>query len=54
MSAHRIEYKQPSNRRAPSALKIIRDLAIELFPQWADRFESMTENAVETLVKGGH
>ncbi|KPY81712.1 Chromosome partitioning related protein [Pseudomonas syringae pv. spinaceae] len=32
----------------------MRDLAIELFPQWADRFEAMTENAVETLVKGGH
>ncbi|EGH34752.1 chromosome partitioning related protein, partial [Pseudomonas syringae pv. japonica str. M301072] len=29
MSAHRIEYKQPSNRRAPSALQIIRELAIE-------------------------
>ncbi len=53
MSAHRIEYKQPSNRRAPSALKIIRDLAIEIFPQWTDRFEAMTESAVEALVKGG-
>ncbi|MDU8500320.1 ParA family protein [Pseudomonas syringae] len=52
MSAHRIEYKQPSNRRAPSALKIIRDLAIEIFPQWTDRFEAMTESAVEALVKG--
>ncbi|KTC48720.1 cobyrinic acid a,c-diamide synthase [Pseudomonas syringae pv. actinidiae ICMP 19497] len=53
MSAHRIEYKQPSNRRAPSALKVIRDLAIEIFPQWTDRFEAMTESAVEALVKGG-
>ncbi|NAP06137.1 cobyrinic acid a,c-diamide synthase [Pseudomonas syringae] len=53
MSAHRIEYKQPSNRRAPSALKVIRDLAIEIFPQWTDHFEAMTESAVEALVKGG-
>ncbi|MCK9744110.1 ParA family protein [Pseudomonas alliivorans] len=52
MSAHRIEYKQPSNRRAPSALKIIRDLAIEIFPQWTDRFQAMTESAVEALAKG--
>ncbi|POR57209.1 ParA family protein [Pseudomonas syringae] len=52
MSAHRIEYKQPSNRRAPSALKIIRDLAIEIFPQWTDRFQAMTESVVEALAKG--
>ncbi|HEY0290304.1 MAG TPA: ParA family protein [Pseudomonas sp.] len=51
--AHRMEYKQPSNRRAPSALSIVRDLAIELFPQWRDRFEAMSESAVEALVKGG-
>ncbi|SHN12462.1 chromosome partitioning related protein ParA [Pseudomonas asturiensis] len=54
MSAHRIEYKQPSNRRAPSALQVIRELAIELLPQWSTRFQAMTENAVETLVKGDH
>ncbi len=53
MSAHRLEYKKPSNRRAPSALQVIRELVIELFPQWSDRFEAMTESAVEALVKGG-
>ena len=53
MSAHRVEYKQPSNRRAPSALQIIRELAIELLPQWSARFQDMTESAVEALVKGG-
>ncbi|EGH31690.1 chromosome partitioning related protein, partial [Pseudomonas syringae pv. japonica str. M301072] len=51
MSAHRIEYKQPSNRRAPSALQIIRELAIEAFPQWKDLFEAMTESAVAKIVK---
>jgi chromosome partitioning related protein ParA len=51
--AHRLEYRQPSNRKSPAALTIIRQLAIELFPEWRDRFESLTESAVESLVKGG-
>ncbi|EGH19946.1 MULTISPECIES: ParA family protein [Pseudomonas syringae group] len=54
MSAHRVEYKQPSNRRAPSALQIIRELAIELFPRWSDRFVVMTEDVIEARVKGAH
>lgn len=52
--AHRLEYRQPSNRKAPCALSVIRNLAIELFPQWQDRFEAMTEDAVHTLVRGEH
>ncbi|WP_295460808.1 ParA family protein [uncultured Pseudomonas sp.] len=51
--AHRLEYKQPSNRQAPAALQVIRNLAIELFPEWADRFTAMTESVVHALVKGG-
>lgn len=51
--AHRLEYRQPSNRKSPAALNIIRQLAIELFPQWRERFEDLTESAVESLVKGG-
>jgi chromosome partitioning related protein ParA len=51
--AHRLEYRQPSNRKSPAALTIIRQLAIKLFPEWRDRFESLTESAVESLVKGG-
>ncbi|KPB84084.1 Chromosome partitioning-like protein [Pseudomonas syringae pv. maculicola] len=54
MPAHRIEYKQPSNRKAPSALQIIRELAVELFPNWSDRFLEMTEDVVEARVKGVH
>lgn len=49
--AHRLEYRQPSNRKSPSALAIVRQLAIEVFPEWQDRFESMTESAVKNLVK---
>ncbi|WP_349571155.1 ParA family protein [Azotobacter salinestris] len=48
---HRLEYHQPANRRSPSALHIIRNLAIETFPQWRDRFEAVTEEAVAKLVK---
>lgn len=49
--AHRLEYRQPSNRKSPSALAIVRQLAIEVFPEWQDRFEAMTESAVKNLVK---
>lgn len=49
--AHRLEYRQPSNRKSPSALSIVRDLAIEIFPEWRDRFEALTEQKVEAIVK---
>lgn len=51
--AHRLEYRQPSNRKSPSALSVIRDLAIELFPEWAPRFEALTEETVKALAKRG-
>lgn len=51
--AHRLEYRQPSNRKSPAALEIVRRLAIELFPQWKDRFEHLSESVVEALAKGG-
>jgi chromosome partitioning related protein ParA len=51
--AHRLEYRQPSNRKSPAALAIIRRLAVELFPEWRDRFEALTESAIESMVKGG-
>lgn len=51
--AHRLEYRQPSNRKSPAALVILRQLAIELFPEWSDRFEGLTESVVESLVKEG-
>jgi len=52
--AHRLEYRQPSNRKSPAALAIVRQLAIELFPEWSDRFEALTETLIESRVKGGH
>jgi chromosome partitioning related protein ParA len=50
---HRLEYRQPSNRISPAALVVIRQLAIELFPEWRDRFEAMTEEKVANLVREG-
>lgn len=52
MPAHRLEYKKPADQVAPSALTTIRNLAIEVFPEWRDCFEAMTEEAVAKLVKG--
>lgn len=52
--AHRLEYRQPSNRKSPAALAIVRKLAIELFPEWRDRFEALSESVIESRVKGGH
>ncbi|CAD0264690.1 MULTISPECIES: ParA family protein [Pseudomonas] len=49
--AHRLEYRQPSNRKSPAALVVIRQLAIELFPEWRDRFEAMTEEKVAKLLR---
>lgn len=35
---HRLEYRRPTGRIAPSALEIMRNLAIELCPQWLEQF----------------
>lgn len=42
LPAHRLEYRRPSGRVAPSALDIMRDLAIELCPRWQELFSQMT------------
>jgi chromosome partitioning related protein ParA len=51
--AHRLDYRQLTDRKAPPALQVIRDLAIELFPEWADRFTAMNESVVHALVREG-
>ena len=51
--AHRLEPRQPTNRRSSSALAIIRNLAIEVFPQWQDRFEALTEKEVMRRILEG-
>jgi len=39
---HRVEYRKPSGRVAPSALETMRALAGELFPVWVARFATVT------------
>lgn len=41
--AHRLEYRLPSNRQAPTAFKVIKALCLELFPEWRVKFEALTE-----------
>lgn len=53
LPAHRLETRQPSNRTSAPALEIIRNLAIEVFPEWTDRFLALTPEAVAALVKEG-
>lgn len=51
---HRLEYRAPADRKSPAALEILRQIAIELFPEWQDRFKNLTADAVEQLVKGAN
>lgn len=39
---HRIERTKPSGRVTPAALETIKQLAIEIFPQWKNQFEHVT------------
>ncbi|MCW5706906.1 ParA family protein [Shinella sp.] len=42
LPAHRVEYRRPTGRLAPSALEIMRDLAAELCPQWREQIGMVT------------
>ncbi|PVZ36872.1 ParA family protein [Pseudomonas sp. CC120222-01a] len=37
LPAHRVEYTPPPGSRSPCAAEVMRALAVELFPQWAER-----------------
>ncbi|GAJ29357.1 ParA family protein [Acidomonas methanolica] len=45
LPAHRVEYRRPSGRLAPSALEVMREVATELCPQWQERFALVTGRA---------
>lgn len=45
LPVHRVEYRQPAGRSAPSALATMRALAGELFPRWQERFAHVTGRA---------
>lgn len=42
LPVHRLEYRRPSGRQTPSALDIMKSLAIELFPQWCAQLSQVT------------
>ncbi|MGV8919323.1 MAG: ParA family protein [Pseudomonas sp.] len=50
--AHRLEYRQPLNRRSPSAFSVIKALACELFPDWRPQFHALTEDRLSTQLHG--
>jgi chromosome partitioning related protein ParA len=45
LPVHRIETRQPSGRRSPSALETMQALAIELFPEWREAISTVTRCA---------
>lgn len=46
MPAHRLEQRQPQNRKAASAFTVMHALARELFPEWRGEFDRL---ALQTL-----
>lgn len=46
LPVHRVEYRRPSGRATPSALEVVRDLAVELCPQWEEQFLQVTGKAL--------
>ncbi|MEA9976512.1 MULTISPECIES: ParA family protein [unclassified Pseudomonas] len=44
--AHRLEFRQPLNRRSPSAFNVIKALALELFPEWKAQFDLLTDQTL--------
>ncbi|RUS67447.1 Sporulation initiation inhibitor protein Soj [Saezia sanguinis] len=42
LPVHRVEYRQPSGRVAPAAIETMRQLTIELFPQWKTQLMNVT------------
>ncbi|OLY75680.1 cobyrinic acid a,c-diamide synthase [Pseudomonas sp. ATCC PTA-122608] len=48
--AHRLEYRLPTHRRSPTAFKVIKDLSMELFPEWRLKFEALSEERLSQNV----
>jgi chromosome partitioning related protein ParA len=46
--AHRLEYRQPQNRRSPAAFNVIKSLASELFPEWRAHFDKLAYDTLGT------
>lgn len=52
LPVHRVEYRQPTGRTAPSALETMRALACELFPPWQDAFARVTGRPAARATSG--
>jgi chromosome partitioning related protein ParA len=48
--AHRLEYRQPHNRRSPAAFAVMKALASELFPEWRALFNKLAYDTLGTPV----
>ncbi len=48
--AHRLEYRLPTHRRSPTAFKVIKDLSMELFPEWRSKFEALSDERLSQNV----
>lgn len=48
--AHRFEYRQPTSRKAPSALETMTVLACEIFPEFQDEIQSVTPEKIHSIL----
>lgn len=46
LPAHRLEQRQPQNRKAASAFAVIHALAHELFPEWRGQFDRFSMQTI--------
>lgn len=49
--AHRFETKRPYSRKAPAALETLKELAIEIFPQWKEELNKLTPETVKSVTQ---
>ncbi|MFJ2969492.1 ParA family protein [Pseudomonas fulva] len=52
LPVHRIEATPPSGSRSPCAAEVMRGLAIELFPQWAQQIDALAAPASDLPAAG--
>lgn len=54
LPAHRVESTPPPGSRSPCAAEVMRALAVELFPHWAERLVASSTHPTGQLVVSGH
>jgi chromosome partitioning related protein ParA len=53
LPVHRVEYRRPRGRVAPAALDTLRELTLELFPQWYDLLARVSGNPPSSVSHAG-